>query len=49
MNILVTGASGQLGHDLVIELAALGHHVFSGGGLHTWKTDDQSEPQIMSA
>ena len=25
MNILVTGASGQLGHDLVIELAARGH------------------------
>lgn len=27
MNILVTGASGQLGHDLVIELSRRGHHV----------------------
>lgn len=27
MNILVTGASGQLGHDLVIELSQRGHHV----------------------
>ncbi len=27
MNILVTGASGQLGHDLVIELTARGHRV----------------------
>ena len=27
MNILVTGASGQLGHDLVIELTRRGHHV----------------------
>ncbi|MBQ6272857.1 MAG: dTDP-4-dehydrorhamnose reductase [Oscillospiraceae bacterium] len=27
MNILVTGASGQLGHDLVLELAGRGHTV----------------------
>ena len=27
MNILVTGASGQLGHDLMIELTARGHEV----------------------
>ena len=27
MDILVTGASGQLGHDLVIELTRRGHHV----------------------
>lgn len=27
MNILVTGVSGQLGHDLVIELTDRGHHV----------------------
>ena len=27
MNILVTGVSGQLGHDLVIELRKRGHSV----------------------
>lgn len=42
MKILVTGASGQLGHDLVIELDKRGHEVFGASSKDLDITDSEA-------
>ena len=49
MNILVTGASGQLGHDLVIELAARGHHVTGVSSKECNLTDPEAIHSCLTA
>ena len=49
MNILVTGASGQLGHDLVIELTKRGHSVTGVSSKEVNLTDSAAVRSYLTA